>query len=143
MSTGDYTSSANCALISPTEMITQFPDTRSQSTVIPVGNKLHIFTSSDHYILHQPVAAADEGSATAMSADNLTSPMPATVIEVRVSKGDKVTAGQVCCVLESMKMEINVRAGRDGVIGDVRIKKGSSVEEGGVLVSLEALAEEK
>ncbi|ORX41002.1 putative Methylcrotonoyl-coenzyme A carboxylase 1 [Kockovaella imperatae] len=141
ISSGDYSSSATCTLLGPTEMITQFPNTRYHSTIIHTGNKLHIFTTTDHYILTLPQATQEEGASTTVSADNLTSPMPATVIEVRVKKGDKVTAGQVCCVLESMKMEINVRAGRDGVIGDVKINKGSSVEEGGILVSLEPEAE--
>ena len=63
--------------------------------------------------------------------------MPATVIDVKVKQGDKVTAGQVCAVLESMKMEINIRAGRDGVVGKVGAVKGSTVEEGSVLVTLE------
>ena len=118
-------------------MITQFPETRAQTTVVQVGNKLHIFTNSQHYILTSPQAAADESTSATQSADNLTSPMPATVIDVRVKKGDKVNSGQVLCVLESMKMEINIRAGRDGVIGNVRAAKGTTVEEGSILVSLE------
>lgn len=63
--------------------------------------------------------------------------MPATVIDVKVKAGDKVTSGQVVAVLESMKMEINIRAGRDGVVGKVGAVKGLSVEEGTMLVSLE------
>ena len=62
--------------------------------------------------------------------------MPATVIEVRVKPGDIVKEGQVCVVLESMKMEISIRAGRDGVVGAVGVGKGETVEEGGVLVVL-------
>ena len=62
--------------------------------------------------------------------------MPATVIEVRVKPGDMVKEGQVCVVLESMKMEISIRAGRDGVVGEVGVGKGETVEEGGVLVVL-------
>jgi 3-methylcrotonyl-CoA carboxylase alpha subunit len=64
--------------------------------------------------------------------------MPATVIEVRVKPGEKVEANQVVCVLESMKMEINIRAGRDGVVGAVNVEKGQVVEEGAVLVALES-----
>lgn len=62
--------------------------------------------------------------------------MPATVIELRVEVGDKVKEGQVVCVLESMKMEINIRAEREGVIGQIRVEKGKVVEEGEVLVVL-------
>lgn len=68
----------------------------------------------------------------------LVSPMPATVIEVKVKKGDEVKENQVLCVLESMKMEINLRAGRDGIVGEVRAEKGKGVEEGEILVLLES-----
>jgi len=137
VSTGDLTSTANITLVSPTEAITQFDNGRTHSTFVSVGHKLHIFTESSHYILHRPQAAAEEGGAATSSADNLVSPMPATVIDVKVKSGDTVTSGQVVAVLESMKMEINIRAGRDGVVGKVGAVKGTSVEEGTLLVSLE------
>lgn len=140
VSTGGIDTAATFTMISPTEMITQFPDTPSQSTIIPVGQKLHVFHSGRQHILTQPVIAEDEGSAT-QKVDNLTSPMPATVIEVKVAVGDGVKSGQVVCVLESMKMEINIRAGRDGKVGEVNVGKGQVVEEGSVLVALEPVAE--
>lgn len=59
------------------------------------------------------------------------------MIDVKVKQGDKVSSGQVVAILESMKMEINIRAGRDGVVGKVGAVKGMSVEEGSLLVSLE------
>lgn len=140
VSTGDLDTAATFTLISPTEMITQFPDIPALSTIIPVGQKLHIFHSGKQYILTQPMIAEEEGSA-AQKVDNLTSPMPATVIEVKVAVGDEVKSGQVVCVLESMKMEINIRAGRDGKIGGVNVGKGQVVEEGSVLVALEPVTE--
>jgi 3-methylcrotonyl-CoA carboxylase alpha subunit len=63
--------------------------------------------------------------------------MPARVLEVRVKEGEAVVAGQVCAVLESMKLEISIRAGRDGVVKSVGAEKGMVVEEGAVLVLLE------
>jgi len=140
VSTGDLNTAATFTLISPTEMITQFPDSPAQSTVIPVGHKLHIFHSGRQYTLSQLIVAEEQGSA-AQKVDSLTSPMPATVIEVKVAVGDEVRSGQVMCVLESMKMEINIRAGRDGKIGGVNVGKGQVVEEGSVLVALEPLPE--
>lgn len=138
VSAPDFTSRATITLVSPTEAICQFDGNRTQSTIIGAGHKLHIFTSDQHYTLHRPqTALEEEGSSGTTSADNLVSPMPATVIDVKVKQGDKVTAGQVCAVLESMKMEINIRAGRDGVVGKVGAVKGSTVEEGSVLVTLE------
>lgn len=133
---------ATCTLMSQTEMVTQLPSGRSSASFIPQGNKLHVFHSGRQYTFTQPALLAADGASGsgAAAADSLTSPMPATVIEVRVQPGDEVKAGQVCAVLESMKMEINIRAGRDGRIGKVNVSKGQTVEEGAVLVALETEA---
>ncbi|ORY31228.1 putative methylcrotonoyl-coenzyme A carboxylase 1 [Naematelia encephala] len=143
VSSGEYTSPASVTLLGHNEVTTTLADLRTQSTVIPIGNRVHIFHASKHYTLNRPDPTLDDAATgtTGQTADSLTSPMPATVIEVRVKPGDKVKSGQVVCVLESMKMEINIRAGRDGVIDQVRAEKGKTVEEGGVLVMLESVAD--
>jgi 3-methylcrotonyl-CoA carboxylase alpha subunit len=123
------------------EHTAQFPHTRQTSTIIPFSHKLHIFTSGKHHILSLPTITSDAETKTA-SQDVLKSPMPATVIEVRVKAGESVKEGQVCAVLESMKMEISIRAGRDGVVGKVGVEKGDVVEEGAVLVALSPEGEE-
>jgi len=130
-STSQSSTTASASL----EHTAQFPHTRQTSTIIPFSHKLHIFTSGKHHILTLPTITSDAETKTA-SQDILKSPMPATVIEVRVKAGDEVKEGQVCAVLESMKMEISIRAGRDGVVGSVGVEKGDVVEEGAVLVAL-------
>lgn len=133
------TGTVKADLISPTEIITHLPTTRSVSTMIPVGHKLHVFSFGRHYQLSlapSTIEADHTASSGSSSSDNLISPMPARVLEVRVKEGDEVKEGQVCAVLESMKMEINIRAGRDGVIDVVGVEKGVVVEEGQVLVRL-------
>lgn len=134
-------SSAIASDASPLEHTAQFPHTRQTSTIIPFSHKLHIFTSGKHHILSLPTITSDAETKTA-SQDVLKSPMPATVIEVRVKAGESVKEGQVCAVLESMKMEISIRAGRDGVVGKVGVEKGDVVEEGAVLVALSPEGEE-
>jgi 3-methylcrotonyl-CoA carboxylase alpha subunit len=131
------THSVNPTLVSETELITRFDTSRTSATIIPVGLRLHIFTSGKHFQVTQSPSEIDvDASAGAASSDRLTSPMPARVLEVRVKEGESVISGQVVCVLESMKMEINVRAGRDGIVGSVGVEKGMVVEEGQVLVVL-------
>lgn len=131
---------ASASLKDRTELVTQWSDTRLASTIIPSGgHKLHIFDSGRQYVLHHtPSEVEADSTATTQTANAMTSPMPATVIEVRVKPGEKVESNQVVCVLESMKMEINIRAGRDGVVGAVNVEKGQVVEEGAVLVALES-----
>jgi acetyl-CoA carboxylase biotin carboxylase subunit len=63
--------------------------------------------------------------------------MPGLVVEVRVSVGDKVDAGQILIVLEAMKLLQNLTAPRDGVIASVRHKVGDTVDGRVSLVTLE------
>jgi biotin carboxyl carrier protein len=62
--------------------------------------------------------------------------MVANVMSVAVEPGDKVTAGDVVILLESMKMEIPVIAEADGTVRAVKIAPADVVQEGDVLLEL-------
>jgi biotin carboxyl carrier protein len=64
----------------------------------------------------------------------LTAPMPGKVVRVLVKPGDAVSARQGVVVVEAMKMENELRAGRDGVVREVLVEEGASVEAGAPLV---------
>jgi biotin carboxyl carrier protein len=55
-------------------------------------------------------------------------------VRVLVRPGDVVTARQAVVVVEAMKMENELRAGRDGVVSDVLVSEGASVDAGAPLV---------
>ena len=74
----------------------------------------------------------------AEQAGSLAAPMPGVVIDVRVSEGQAVQAGQILVVLEAMKMEHHIKAAADGVVQDVQVKQGDQVEMGTLLLVLEA-----
>jgi biotin carboxyl carrier protein len=59
---------------------------------------------------------------------DLTAPMPATVTRILVSPGDAVAAGDVLLMLEAMKMELAIRAPRDGTVGAIHCKVGDLVQ---------------
>jgi len=102
---------------------------RSTATVVRVGEELSIFTQgrSHRLSLHNPVTAGMELEEVAGA---LVSPMPGTIIEVRVAPGDRVAAGQALVVLEAMKMEHTVRSTLEGVVDRVHYAAGEQVEEG-------------
>lgn len=58
--------------------------------------------------------------------------------QVQVKPGDRVEAGDVLVVLESMKMEIPVIAPVGGIVRDVRVQPGSAVRAGQRVVVLDA-----
>ena len=67
----------------------------------------------------------------------LKSQIPGRIVSVNVAAGDKVKKGDVVCILESMKMQISIKAHKDGVIKTVKIKQGASVAKNDVLVEIE------
>ncbi|HVV22990.1 MAG TPA: biotin/lipoyl-containing protein, partial [Pseudonocardiaceae bacterium] len=67
------------------------------------------------------------GSQAAADAGPLTSPMPGTVLDVRVARGDTVTAGTPLLVVEAMKMEHAVTARVDGVVTELYVRAGQQV----------------
>jgi biotin carboxyl carrier protein len=67
---------------------------------------------------------------------HLKAPMPGLIVAVPVNEGQKVEKGEVLVVLESMKMQNELRAPRDGSITRIRIKNGDSVEQKQTLLSV-------
>ena len=79
---------------------------------------------------------APKASAGAQGATKVTSPMPGTILEVKVSVGQSVKKGDVICVLEAMKMENDIPAPHDGVVASINVQKGASVAANDVLATL-------
>jgi biotin carboxyl carrier protein len=63
-------------------------------------------------------------------------PMPGLVVAVPVKEGQEVSTGDVLVILESMKMENEVRAPCEGRVSRVRVSPSETVEKGQTLVML-------
>ena len=74
-------------------------------------------------------AATGEGEA-------IQSPMPGTILDIKVNVGDSVKKGQVLMILEAMKMENEIMAGTDGVVTSIGVTKGASVQTGDALCTI-------
>lgn len=83
-----------------------------------------------------PKAAAPKNTAVPAGATTIKSPMPGTILDVKVNSGDTVKKGQVLLILEAMKMENEIMAPQDGTVASINVSKGASVNAGDVLVSL-------
>ena len=64
-------------------------------------------------------------------------PMPGLVLSVNVSEGDEVQQGQVLAVLESMKMQMQMRAPIHGRVVRVPTRPAAQVEKGALLIQIE------
>ncbi|MCF8008717.1 MAG: biotin/lipoyl-binding protein [Halanaerobiales bacterium] len=65
------------------------------------------------------------------------SPMTGTILDVKVSQGDKVSSGDLLLILEAMKMENEVYAPLTGIVKEVNVSKDQKVEAGKILVVIE------
>ena len=64
------------------------------------------------------------------------SPMPATVVAIHAAPGQAVSEGELLIVLEAMKMELPIRAPRDGIVKAVGCRVGDLVQPGVNLLEL-------
>ncbi|NLG54368.1 MAG: fused acetyl/propionyl-CoA carboxylase subunit alpha/methylmalonyl-CoA decarboxylase subunit alpha, partial [Rhodococcus sp.] len=69
-------------------------------------------------------------------------PAPAVVVSVPVAVGDKVEAGSILVVLESMKMETAIRAPHTGTVREVLATVNSQVDAGAALLRVDEDSEE-
>lgn len=83
-----------------------------------------------------PAPAAPKAAPVSAGDNTVTSPMPGTILGVKVKEGDAVKAGQLVVILEAMKMENEIVAPADGVVASVAVKEGDTVETDATLVVL-------
>jgi len=83
-----------------------------------------------------PAPAAPVAASTTVGGVTITSPMPGSILDVKVNIGDKVKYGQTLAVLEAMKMENDIPATQDGEVAEIKVKKGDIVETDAVLIVL-------
>ncbi len=63
-------------------------------------------------------------------------PMPGSVVALPVAEGCAVRAGDTLVIIESMKLEVAIKAERDGTVRQVHCAVGRTFEKGAVLVTL-------
>lgn len=68
--------------------------------------------------------------------DAVKAPLPGVVLSIPVKVGDMVKAADTVLMLEAMKMENAIHAGRDGKITSINVAPGDSVLEGAVLITI-------
>jgi len=93
-----------------------------------------------------PVTVEDErekrlraaaGSGVAESGEfHLKAPMPGLVVAIPVEEGQQIKKGQVILILESMKMQNELKSPRDGTMGRIRVRVGESVEQKQTMLSV-------
>jgi biotin carboxyl carrier protein len=115
-------------------------DGQSYETQLRAGDEgyLEIVVKGRKYRTHLSASASsadgiaekpDPGSPSASGSQAwVTAPLPGLLVETRVSNGDRVQEGDVVVVLESMKMHLELRAPRAGVVRSLEAIPGQEVD---------------
>jgi biotin carboxyl carrier protein len=72
----------------------------------------------------------------------LVAPMPGLVVKLPVKAGDQVETGDVLVILESMKMQNELKSPQAGTVSEVYVEEGASVEKRDELMVIEPGDEE-
>lgn len=87
-------------------------------------------TSTGDKVIVKPAASSTGGYV-------VKAPLPGVILSISVKVGDTVKASDTVAVLEAMKMENAIHAGRDGKVKSINVNAGDSILEGGAIVTLE------
>lgn len=79
-------------------------------------------------------AAPAAPQAVSASGTQIVAPMPGSIVNINVSAGQAVKAGDVLIILEAMKMENDITAPCDGVVKQIVTSKGATVNTDDVLL---------
>lgn len=98
--------------------------TSSETKMIIDGEPL---TIKKHSKLMEVLKKSMSSAGAATAENNLTSQIPGRIVSIMAKPGSSVKKGDPVVVLESMKMQVAVKAHKDGIIKEVRTKEGASI----------------
>jgi len=87
--------------------------------------------------LSDPSRRAREAQLGSGGPESIVSVMPGKVVRLLVAEGDEVQEGQGVVVVEAMKMENEITAGKTGRVSRIHVKTQQTVESGAVLLIVE------
>jgi biotin carboxyl carrier protein len=109
------------------------PDAASGQLIVRVGATPVRVGLNSRRRVGQRGEQADAGSGP----QRVAAPMPGKIVRVLVKKGESVVARQPLVVVEAMKMENELRAGRGGTVAEMYAQEGQSVDAGALLVVIQ------
>ncbi len=101
------------------------------------GNCILVHDGQRRLRLHAVEVYRRQQGAADSAEHRIRAPMPGRVVLVQATTGDSVSAGDVVLVIEAMKMELALKAPRNGIVAEVRVAAGEFVEADAVLATLE------
>ena len=107
-------------------------DKTTKTFTIKINNRPYTVSVKDKFDLLLEKMGIN--NAVAGKVNNIKAPMPGLIVDLMVSAGDLVKAGESLLILEAMKMENIIKSPAEGTVYAVKIKKGDRVEKGQILI---------
>lgn len=89
-----------------------------------------ITTPNNNPVQKTNVPASSAGITT------IKSPLPGTILEIKMKAGDTVKVGDTIIIMEAMKMENEVKSDINGVINSIKVNVNDTVLKGDTLVEI-------
>ena len=83
-----------------------------------------------------PAAAPAQSPASGGGGSPLTAPLPGSIFSLKCNVGDAVNEGDTLLIMESMKMESEIKAHQAGTVQSILVKEGDNVQTGDSLVTI-------
>lgn len=88
-------------------------------------------------VVHEEEVPAASIPVTGAGEDAMAAPMPGTILRLLVNVGDQVKENQPLMILEAMKMENEVVAGKAGTVAGIHVTQGQVVNAGDPLITIQ------
>mmetsp|Transcript_73816 Transcript_73816/g.210536 ORF Transcript_73816/g.210536 Transcript_73816/m.210536 type:complete len:1260 (+) Transcript_73816:108-3887(+) len=108
----------------------------ARQIVFEVNGERWFIKTTDDKALEDAGGGTRRPKASPAEPGNVGAPMPGVVVDVRVAIGDQVKEGDVIFALSAMKMEVIIKAPRDGKLGSITVNEGDSVEGDDLLANI-------
>ena len=105
------------------------------ATCLDSPKNAHVKINTKSCLLKKQNIGVD-GRKETQSGNIVLASMPGILVETYCEEGDLVSKGDIILATESMKMQTNVTAPKDGVIKIIHFQKNETFEKGATLVSL-------
>lgn len=115
-------------------LLREMDDSGKQQT-LEIGGLAYRVQIKDE--LDQMLDKMGYGGDTGKLVKEVKAPMPGLVLQVFVSEGQTVKAGDKLLILVAMKMENSLLAAAEGTVRQIHVAAGEAVEKGQLLLSFE------
>lgn len=86
---------------------------------------------------YKKIKTQEMSASTEVGEGDVAAPMPGSILEINVKKGEAVNKGDSLIVLEAMKMENQITAVQAGTVKDIKVRVGDSVDAEDLLLVIE------